>query len=179
MKEKESKPDKVLVSKLQSGRSSSVREALREIKVTGTVPIIPYLFDIVTEGKDNAIIDEILKILSDIKDKEAAPVMVECINNRDFGSRTADVLSVCWQSRLDFSPFIDDFTKIFLRSDYQSSIEAFTVIEDSIFNAPVAKRHESLKILENGIKEVGDDKKPLYFELLKVIKASLNFTIEN
>ncbi len=176
---KNSNVDRILIAKLQSGKPSVILEALREIKVAGTAALIPSLFDIVARGKDELIIEEVLRILSDIKEKDAVPYIVESIRRQSYGSHAADVLAVCWQSSLDFSPYIDVFTDIFTSADYQASIEAFSVIEEAIYHTSVSKRQECLKILDQKENNVTPEKKPLFNELVKLLKASLTFTIDN
>ncbi len=176
---KESKADKILISKLQSGNQSRIYEALKELKETGSVAVIPYLFDLISENTNEILENDIINIISDIKDKKAVPLIVDSIQRQKYGKRTADVIAICWQSRLDFSSYLAVFTNLFLSNDYQISLEAFTVIEESVYNADVGKRKECLSILNKNASLINKEIKPLFNELNKIIKSSLDFTIDN
>ena len=88
-------------------------------------------------------------------------------------------MASCWQSRLDFSSYLPVFAGLFFQQDYQLSIEAFTVIEESLHNASVAEKNECLKILDKKVASVSDELSPLYNELRKVVRLSLEMTIDN
>lgn len=173
------KVDKGLVAKLQSDRPSIILEGIEDTRTAGTVTIIPYLFDIIATNKNESIINEVIKTIGDIKNKEAVPYIVDSIQKHDYGQHYSEVVATCWQSSLDFSDFIPVFASIFIKADYQTSVEAFTVIEESVYNAAVERRNECLKILDNNFNQVAEEKRPLFSELRNLIKHSLDFTIDN
>lgn len=175
----QNKIDKELVSKLQSGKSSVIQQALGEVRSEGNVLIIPFLFDVIATNKGEAIVEEVIKTICDIKDKEAVIPIVESIQRQDYGKHMAEVVSIGWQSTLDFGPYVTVFTSIFTTGDYQTSLEAFTVIEGSIYNADMGKRNECLKILDNSFSKISEEKKPLFHEMRKMVKGSLDLSIDN
>ena len=172
-----SKEEKLMISKLQSGKSYLIMEVIKEIKQDGSVRLIPYLFEIVASNKSAAIEDEIIRMMSDIKKRDAVPYIVESIKKYKFGDKTASIIAICWQSRLDFSAHLPVFIEFFFQNDYQTSIEAFTVIEESLYNATVAQKNECLKILERESSKVSETLKPLYNELRKLVKSSIDMSI--
>ena len=114
--------------------------------------------------------------MSDVKKKDAVPYIIESIKKYNFEEKMAGIVAVCWQSRLDFSAYLPVFVELFFQNDYQTSIEAFTVIEEALPNATVAQKIECLKILEKNISRVSEILKPLYNELIKLVKSSLDMT---
>ena len=174
-----SKEEKLMISKLRSGKLSLIMEVLKEIRQSGSVPLIPYLFEIVASNKFAAIEDEIIRLMSDIKKKDAVPYIIESIKKYDFGDKTAGIIAVCWQSRLDFSAHLPVFAEYFFHGDYQTSIEAFTVIEESLHDATITQKNECLKILERDSSRVSETLKPLYNELRKLVKSSIDMTSGN
>ena len=173
-----SKEEKLMISKLQSGKLSQIVEVLREVKVNGSVRLIPYLFEIVASKKFAPIEDEIIRMMSDVKKKAAVPYIIESIKKYQFEDNTASIVAICWQSRLDFSAYLPVFVEFFFQNDYQTSIEAFTVIEESLPYATVAQKNECLIILERDSSRVSEILKPLYNELRKLVKSSLDMTID-
>ncbi|MBN2215507.1 MAG: hypothetical protein JW723_14835 [Bacteroidales bacterium] len=168
--------EKLMISKLQSGRLSLIIEVLKEIKQSGSVRLIPYLFEIIASGRFTRVEDEIIRLISDIKERDAVPYIVESIKKYNFGDKTAGIIAICWQSRLDFSAYLPEFTGFFFQNDYQTSIEAFTVIEESLHNATCSQKEECLKILERDSSKVSESLRPLYSELRKLVKSSLDMT---
>ena len=173
------KEEKELIAKLQSGKLIQIMEVLKVMNTKGSVALIPYLFDILASEKFEPVENDILRIIGDIKEKDAAPVIVKSLQRNDYKNRTADVIAICWQSRLDYSPYLNIFAKFFFLNDYQTSIEAFTVIEESIHNADLGQRIACLNILEKNASKVSASLKPLYNELYKLVKSSLDLSIDN
>ena len=173
------KAEKVLVSKLQSGKLSQITEVLKEFNVNGSVPLIHYLFELVSTRKFQIIDNDILRIISDIKEKDAVPVIVESLRKYDFKDKIADIIATCWQSSLDFSAYLDFFAEYFFKNDYQTSIEVFTVIEESLHNTTIPQRKSCLNIIEKNSGKVSEILKPLYNELHKLLKNSLELSIDN
>jgi hypothetical protein len=85
------------------------------------------------------------------------------------GNYIGDVISSCWQSRLDFHAHLNTFATCFLYSDYQTSLEAFTVIEEMLWKSSNNQIESCKEILMKNDSKISDEKQPLYKELIKVI----------
>ena len=168
----ENKKNKELVYKLNSADNLLILEALKEIKEKGTISIIPHLFDLINENTPDIIKKEIFQLICDIKEQSAAPLLVDSILTRKFGEDTSQVIVTFWQSRLDFSDYLPAFIRIFIKEDYQTALEAFTVVEGSISNITQEIKQECIDILKSADKSVTHEKRPLYDELIKVISGN-------
>ena len=168
-KSAENRKNAELRNKLYSTNHFMIIEALREIKEKGTINIIPCLFDLINEKTPDIIKEDILRLICDIKEQSAAPILVDAISNRSFGKDTSSVMAVFWQSRLDFSSYLPTFIKIFIREDYQTALEAFTVIEESASKISNKMQQECINILKSAADSISYEKKPLFNELVKVI----------
>ncbi len=160
-----------LRNKLNSSNYLLVLEALREIKESGTINIIPYLLDLINENTPDIIKKDILRLICDIKEQSAAPVLVDAISKRNFGDDTSDVVAAFWQSRLDFSNYLPTFIKIFIKEDYQTALEAFSVVEGSVSKMTVKMQQQCIDILKTAEDSISSVKKPLFYELIKVVKG--------
>jgi hypothetical protein len=89
----------------------------------------------------------------------------------DFGEYLPAFLAACWQSGLDFSDHLHLFAKLFIDGDYITSLEAFTVLEESFPNATDEARMECIRYLKQAEYLVMDEKLPLFRELRKVIES--------
>ncbi len=65
------------------------------------------------------------------------------------------------------------FAKLFINSDYLTSLEAFTVLEESFPNATDQDRMDCIRYLRQSEHLVIDDKLALFRELRKVIESEL------
>jgi hypothetical protein len=63
------------------------------------------------------------------------------------------------------------FARLFVHSDYMTSLEAFTVLEESYPNAGEGERNECLRYLRESEYLVSDEKLPLFRELRSVIES--------
>ena len=161
-----------LLNRLNSSNYFVIIEALREIKEYGSINIIPHLFDLINKNTPEVIKKDILRLICDIKEQSAAPLLVDAVAKRDFGEDTSEVVATFWQSRLDFSSYLPTFIRIFIREDYQTALEAFTVIEGSLSKITSKMQNECIDILKSSVNLISSDKKPLFYELIKVIEIA-------
>ena len=79
------------------------------------------------------------------------------------------LVSSCWQSGLDYSEFAGDFANVFIRGDYMTALECFTVIEESVKRIPELKKKEIIKLLEKNKETTSVEKKSLTQALIAVL----------
>jgi hypothetical protein len=168
---KDNKKNAELRNKLNSSNYLLVFEALREIKESGTINIIPHLLDLINENTPDIIKKDILRLICDIKEQSAVPVLVDAISKRNFGDDTSHVVATFWQSRLDFSNYLPTFIRIFIKEDYQTALEAFSVVEGSVSKMTVKMQKQCINILTDAEESISSDKKPLFNELIKIVKG--------
>jgi hypothetical protein len=147
--------------------------AIYEIRNSGSVKMLPILFKMINKDTPLIIRSEILNLLSELKSKDAIPVIASSLEKMDFGEHLPGFVAACWQSGLDFSGYLPVFAKLFITSDYLTSLEAFTVLEESFPNATDQARMDCIRYLRQSEDLVIDDKLPLFRELRKVIEQEL------
>jgi hypothetical protein len=168
---KDKKKNTELLNRLNSSNYFVIIEALREIKEYGNINIIPHLFDLINENTPDIIKKNILRLICDIKEQSAAPILIDAMAKRDFGDDTSEVVAIFWQSRLDFSNYLPTFIRIFIKEDYQTALEAFTVVEGSVPKITDEMQQKCINMLQSAVSSISKDKKPLFDELIKVIKG--------
>jgi hypothetical protein len=145
--------------------------AIYEIRNSGSIKMLPVLFQMIKKETPLIIRTEILNLLGEIKSKDAVPVIASSLEQMDFGEQLPGFLAACWQSGLDFSNYLPVFAKLFIESDYLTSLEAFTVLEESFPNATDLARADCLRYLRHSEHLVIDEKLALFRELRKVIES--------
>ena len=159
------------IQTLRSGNRSAIITTLHDLRSTGSVPILRELFDLILDQEDEQITDEISSLLNDLKDKEAAPLLVEAIASPVYSKIQSILVAACWQSGLSFGNYVDTFVEVAITGEYDAAIEAFTVIEEAIGDIEEPERKKLTSIIDSRMEEVSERKKPLLRELVKVISG--------
>lgn len=144
--------------------------AIYEIRNSGSIKMLPVLFRMIRKETPVIIRNEILNLLGDIKSQDAVPVIAASLESPDLGENLTGLVAACWQSGLDFSNYMGVFARLFIHSDYLTSLEAFTVLEESFPNAADQARMECTRYLRQSGDMVSEEKRPLYRELMKVVE---------
>ena len=167
--EKQSSIEREWNKALESLDPDQAIPAIYEIRNSGSVKMLPILFKMINKDTPLIIRSEILNLLSELKSKDAVPVIASSLEKMDFGEHLPGFVAACWQSGLDFSGYLPVFAKLFITSDYLTSLEAFTVLEESFPNATDQARTDCIRYLRHSEDLVIDDKLPLFRELRKTI----------
>lgn len=154
---------------LKSKDKKIVLSKLRELKTSGNANILPYILDLLESSDSSEIVQEVLNLIRDLRDQQSVPIIVDFIQKNIKGIYIGEIVSSCWQSRLDFHAYLNIFATCFLHGDYQTSLEAFTVIEEMLWKSSNSQIESCKEILVDNVSKVNDEKKPLYRELIKVI----------
>jgi hypothetical protein len=117
---------------LFSGKPELVITTIQTIKQTSHYEIIDSLFDLYLTTQKDEIRSAILDLFIDIKDQRFVEKLIESLGKPKFTAINKELISICWQTGLDFSNHIDMFlSKMFDGTD-EIAIECFSVIESSI-----------------------------------------------
>ena len=171
MEKPKKKIDAVLLKRLWSDDTQQALTALRELRMVGHCDYLPELLKLLNESGKEEIRSELAQFLCDIRDKGCIPYIIDSLNDDKFQHVKNIIVSACWQSRLNYSDHIDTFIQIFIKEDYLTALEAFTVIEESILDIPEAKIEEYRNRLISSIEDIDTEKKPLLKELINLMVA--------
>jgi len=161
--------NKEVIKHLKSGNSSLILEILKHIESEGNADILKEVIELLHSTNDTIVRDQIVKILENLNEQDCAQVLVHSLEDILYKDIWSLLVSACWKNGLDYSDHVEIFTDIFIKSDFQLAFDAFTVI-DNVEEIDVLKADASVFRLKNSVEEIQDDKKPLYFELIKIIE---------
>ena len=170
------KPDKYFLEiqkNLSSDNAKDVIDTIKKIKHSGQAKVVPLIIGLLDKHRGDEIGREVLMILGQLKDITAIPLIIDEIKSAHSDGYRAELIMTCWQSGLDYSPYIKDFTQTFITGDYQTSIESLSVIEEWIHNAPKEDIIESKQLLLKNLDTVTEDRKGFYQELIKLVEGYL------
>lgn len=152
-----------------SGSDEYIIATLEELRESGENYMVDAIVNLLFTPRSDKMKDAIVNFLVDLKSQPVVPEITRNIRDNSSSDDVARLVSVCWQSRLNFSSDIDLFVELVCKSDYQTSIEAFTVIENSMESVAREKLVEIIGTLEIEKKKASIEKKSLIEETIKVI----------
>jgi hypothetical protein len=164
------KLDKQLESDLFSAKSETVISALKTLKEKGNVHYLPLLFDLLKSSPEENIEEEIKKILGNLKVREAAPVLVEALQQQKYIGIRKPLTTACWQNGLDFKDHLGVFVDLVIEEDFETGFEAFTVIESMEKYPEGEVITEVTDQIYEALKSADEQKKYFLHEILHMIR---------
>jgi hypothetical protein len=164
------KPNNEIIRRIRSDKQVLVIPVLNHLRQSRYASgYIHELIHLLLETKNDEIRRELLLYLNDLKDPEVIPHLIDALCNDHFRPVWNIIISACWQSGMDYSKYLDTFILIFLKEDYLTSLEAFSVIEQSLPQLDIDMIRKYREQLTSGIQKVEKEKKPLVQELIKIM----------
>ena len=167
---KSEKKLKDLTSLLNKENNILISKALKLLReeqpFEGAIGLLTAFYDRTMDSSIRKIIKE---FMNDLKDQ---PVCIEVINEirkQWKADTTAMLVSSCWQSGLNYSDFSLDLTEVFLKGDYVTAIECFTVIEESVYKLSRESKDEIIKYVKESRLSQTTERHGLTLELLSLL----------
>ena len=155
---------------LFSGQQDLVIETIHGLKETSHFELVDSLFDLYLTSSDNIVKKELFQFFVEIKDKRFVTVLVNNLSKSKFKTVTKDLVSICWQTGLQFESEIELFSKIMVENDIETAIECFSVIEESIFDISEEKRKSLLVYFNESLPLMEETKKDLVKEIIHLLE---------
>lgn len=155
---------------LKEGSDEFIISTLEELRENGEDYMIDSIIHLLFTKRSDVLKEAVVNFLVDIKNQSAAVEIIKTIKEKKNSSDVSHLVSVCWQSRLDFSNEIELFMDLLCKADYQTSIEAFSVIENALDNTSDEKIEEYSLYLKNEVKKIAKDKQPLVQQMILVME---------
>ena len=164
--------DKNILSKIYSKDSEQTKEAIEEIKEKKDSRYLPALFELFKPETPDLVKENILTFIRDLKSQDSVPLIMEMLSKTEEEEDLVRLASACWQSRLDFGNYLHNFVSLIIGYNYQVALEAYTVIENSIFSIDKDHLPGEIDRLKGALGEISEEKKPLVMEAIKSLQES-------
>ncbi len=155
---------------LLSNNPAIISETVKELRKTGIEKFIPELTDLMLNSQDKNTKKLLLDAIADEKNPDVIPKLTQIIESKRNHQNLADLVSVCWQNGLDFSPYLQLFTSLAIEENYFVAVEAFTVIEQAAPQAKISHRHDCIHQIKSKLKQTKRAKQALLVELIHVLE---------
>ncbi len=162
--------EQIWTERLASPSEEVVKETIKEIRDYGNTKILPVVIEKFATEKNNVIKKELAKLLMDVKRSEAVDIIFSYVRNDDYKHIRKELLSILWQSSMDFSPYIGELVDLFIKEPFDVAFEAFTVIEYITRPVDKNKAQENIDKLKMHIQTIDESKKFLLVDLVNLLK---------
>jgi len=165
----ESMTNKELIRDLNSKNIALISKALDYISEKGNPEILPELITLLHENKVDSIQEQLIMIFENLHDQEALPYIIKALTDKTYSSIRGKLVATCWKNSLVFDDTIELFTDIFIESDFIEAFDALTVI-DNMHLVLLENANKCLLKLETYLEDANEQKKPIFIELIKIIR---------
>ena len=123
---------KQLLIKLESGDKTKILEALKGFKVHGDSSVITNLLTVWNQHseRDGEISNEVLQFMCDLKHNDSVTPIMEAVKSDLYPNIRLDLLTSIWNSKVDYSEFLNDFIERAVKGDFMETLECLTIIEN-------------------------------------------------
>lgn len=133
----------------------------------GAIKLLAEVYD---RTENSEIRSGISEFMNDMKESTARLEVIKEINKLYKQATIRMLVSSCWQSGLDYSPYAADFAVAFNKGDYPTAIECFTVIEEASQYLSMEERSHVISILMENEPVNSSEKSALVSELIKMLE---------
>lgn len=161
-----SKPNQQIISKLQSQNHELVLETIEQLRSSGNLSYLPFLFEILRSSSNTEINSAILKLLADIKHIDIIPQLVTAIQDEKNAEIRKDLVAICWENGLDFCTNLPLFVDLVIDGEFEVAFEAYTVIINMEGKITTDMLNSEIEKMEAVLNRLGEQKKQLLIDII-------------
>lgn len=170
-KENTQKPNKQLLSNLQSADSLTVIKTIEQLRESGNASYIPVLIEILHYSDNPEINSKIITLLSDLKHSDAISLITEAIQNEKYTEELKDLVAVCWENGLNFSEYLSLFVDLVIEQNFEVAFEAYTVIQNMPGKISQQLLDEQIDKIEEALPNASEQKKQLLIDIIDFLPS--------
>lgn len=160
------KPNQQIITKLQSKNEELVLETIEQLRSTGNLSYLPFLFEILRSSLNTQIKQAILKLLADIKHIGIIPQLLAAIQDEKNAEIRKDLVSICWENGLDFCTNLPLFVDLVIKEELEVAFEAYTVIINMEGKITTEMLDSETGKMEAVLNKHGEQKKQLLIDII-------------
>ncbi|HCY00867.1 MAG TPA: hypothetical protein DG754_12080 [Bacteroidales bacterium] len=161
-----------IISALKTSSDEKVIAMLIDLKEQGELFYVETLLDMLTGNITKVLQKVVMEYISDIKIQGAAQIISNYISEKFPKFDVTSIVTVSWQSRLDFSQYLDPYFKVLIDGNYMAAIEAFTVIENALYSLTIDEATGYEELIKKSIPKADKDKQPLLLEMVNLLEEA-------
>ncbi len=126
---KQQKLNKILTD-LNSQDEKKISKAIKSLEANGDSSVILPLAKRLMEELSEKNKSEIIELLSSLKDTSARAELMNIVDDEKFLSIRQSILTAIWNTKIDFSGYVDEFVFIAIHGAFLEAIDCLTIIEN-------------------------------------------------
>ncbi len=158
-----------LIDCLYSHNQHLILKTLSEIKETGNKLIVPALIELMMTSEFDEVKSEARSIMAELKDEGSKEELIQAISNERYRPIRQDLISLCWENGLDYTPYFEFFVDLVLEGNYMESFEAMTVLENLEGSLTEETSSRIIEKLQGALNSAHDEKLTYIRELIQFV----------
>ena len=120
-----------LLSELKSENIAKIKTTLDALELIGNESVIYPILSALNPTEEHHEKNQLLlEFLCTIKDSNSKETFINALSEDEFKIIRDKILSVIWNSPLDFSEYLDYFVRIAVDGSFMESVECLTILEN-------------------------------------------------
>lgn len=119
-----------ILADLNSNDVNKVSKAIKSLEANGNASVIRPLADALLKGISEKNELEVIELLGSLKDSSTVVEIMDVLGDENYLPIRQKILSTIWNTKVDFSDYIDDFVEIALKGDFMEALDCLTIIEN-------------------------------------------------
>lgn len=119
-----------ILEDLHSDDVKKVSKGIKALEANGNATMIKPLADLLLKGVEEKNQSEIVELLSSLKDTTVVIEVMEVLEDEKYLPIRQTILSTIWNTKVDFSNYIDTFVEIAAKGNFMESLDCLTIIEN-------------------------------------------------
>lgn len=154
---------------LNSTDNKVVLDSINQLRKDGKSEDVTLLLDLMISNSSREIQSAVHSFLADLKNQDTDKIIIEAIGNDKHIAIRKILVSICWEASINFSKYISTFVDLVIEADFETSFEAFTVIENLTEKIPEEIKTTEMAKLKDAISEASSETKGMIHEAIHII----------
>lgn len=154
---------------LNSTDNKVVLDSIKQLRKDGKSEDVTLLLDLMISNSRGEIQSAIRSFLADLKNQDTDKIIIGAIGDDKYIAIRKILVSICWETSIDFSKYISTFVDLLIEADFETSFEAFTVIENLTEKISEEIKPAEMAKLKDAISGASPEKKGMIHEAIHII----------
>lgn len=130
---------RAILKDINSGESKKIIKGLKALKVNGDDQVILPIAEVWNNGVSPAVEEAIITFMGDIKTSTSSQYIMDILLDDSFKAIHLPLLTTIWNSKVDYSEYLVEFTSLSVQYDFMVALECLTIIEN--MKGPFEEHH--------------------------------------
>lgn len=127
---KEGKKLKKIIEDLKSSDPKVVAKSIKALETHGDATAIKPLADLLIDGTTEKNKAAVIELFCSLKDSSVTSFIMDLLDDEKYLPIRQEILTTIWNTKVDFSDYIDDFVFIATTGSFMEALECLTIIEN-------------------------------------------------